>query len=50
MLCSNVMCKSDLEYMLIECRSLIGLRANARTISTEKFFKGGIKVGYGVRR
>ena len=32
----------------MDCRSILGLRDNARMLSIEIFFKGGKKVGYGV--
>ena len=32
------------------CRFIFGLRAIALMLSGEKFFKGGLKIGYGVRR
>ena len=41
---------SDLEYMLIDCKSIFGLRAIALMLSGENFFKGCISVGYGLRR
>ena len=40
---------SNLEYMPIDCKSILGLRAIALTLSGENFLSGCISVGYGVR-
>ena len=36
--------------MVVDCRSLCGLRAIARKFSGENFFKMSIEVGYEVKR
>ena len=41
---------SDLEYIPIDCKLILGLRAIARILSGENFFSGCINVGYGVSR
>ena len=41
---------SDLEYIHIDCKSILGLLAIARILSGENFFNGCINVGYGVSR
>ena len=41
---------SDLEYMPIDCKPILGLRAIALMLSGENFLSGCISVGYGVRR
>ena len=39
---------SDLEYMPIGCKSMLGFRAIALMFSVENFFNGCMSVGYGV--
>ena len=39
-----------LEYMPIDCKSILGLRAIALMLSGENFLSGCISVGFGVRR
>ena len=41
---------SDLEYVPIDCKSILGLRAKALRISGENFLSGCMSVGFGVRR
>ena len=41
---------SDLEYIPIDCRSILGLRAMALIVLGGNFFNGCISVGYGVNR
>ena len=41
---------SDLEYMPIDCKSMLGLRAIALMFSGENFVSACMSVGYGVRR
>ena len=48
LLCTYVM--SYIEFIPIDCKSIFGLRAIARMLSSENFFNGGINVGYGVSR
>ena len=40
---------SDLEYMPIDCKSMLGLRAIALIRSGENYFNGCMSGGYGVR-
>ena len=39
-----------LEYMPIDCKSILELRAIALMLSVESFLSGCMSVGYGVRR
>ena len=41
---------SDLEYMPIDCKLMLGLRAIALRLSGENYFNGCMSVDYGVRR
>ena len=41
---------SDLEYMPIDCKSMLGFPVIALILSGEIFFNGCLSVGYGVRR
>ena len=41
---------SVLEYIPIDCKSILGLRAIALMLSGANFFSGGVSVGYGVSR
>ena len=41
---------SDLEFIPIDSKSILGLRAIALILTGENFFSGCISVGYGVRR
>ena len=43
-------CKSALEYVPIDCKSIFGSRAMALMLSGENFLIDCINVGYGVRR
>ena len=40
----------DLEYMPIDCKSILGVRAIALILSGVSFLSGCMSVGYGVRR
>ena len=41
---------SDLEYVPVDCKSILGLRAIAPMLSGKNFLSGCMSVGYGVRR